>query len=289
MAGPAIQDVSDTAYWIAHHRAVESARPDALFRDPLAARLAGERGRAIAAATPVPHMIGWSVAIRTAIVDDYIRSAVARGADTVVNLGAGLDTRPYRMGLPASLRWVEADYARIIDYKEGVLAGERPSCRLERVKIDLADRSGRKAFFADLDAQAQRLLVLTEGVVPYLTEEEAAALADDLRTLGRLAGWIVEYFSADANKFRRRSGMTKAMQNAPFRFTPDDPIGFFKAHGWRVGEIRYLAEEGDRLDRPMPVNPLLKAVVGFLSLFAPPARRNAFRRFAGYMLLERQG
>ena len=103
MPDSAIKDVSDTAYWIAHHRAAESARPDALFRDPLAGRLAGERGRDIAAAMPVPHMIGWSVAIRTCIVDDYIRSAVARGVDTVVNLGAGLDARRVvsRMPRPA--------------------------------------------------------------------------------------------------------------------------------------------------------------------------------------------
>lgn len=286
MTSSVIRDVSDTAYWIAHHRAVESARPDALFGDPLAARLAGERGREIAAVMPVPHMIGWSVAIRTCIVDDFIRSAVARGVDTVANLGAGLDTRPYRMGLPATLHWVEADYPRIIEYKEKMLAGERPSCRLERVKIDLADRPQRQAFLAGVNARSTRLLVLTEGVVPYLAEEEAAALADDLKALDHVAGWVVDYFSAQAAKFRRRSGMAKAMQNAPFRFTPEDPFAFFAERGWRTTEIRYLTEEGERLRRPMPVNPLLKAVFGILSLFAPPARRNAYRRFAGYMLLE---
>jgi methyltransferase (TIGR00027 family) len=281
-----INDVSDTAYWIAHHRYAESTRPDALFRDPLAGRLAGDRGRDIAAAMPVPHMIAWSVVIRTCIVDDYIRSAVARGTELVLNLGAGLDTRPYRMGLPASLRWVEADYPRIIEHKEALLAGERPSCRLERVKIDLADPSRRRAFLSGMNAQAQRMLVLTEGVVPYLTEQEAGALADDLRALDRVSGWVVDYFSAEANRFRQRSGMKKAMQNAPFRFAPDDPFAFFAAHRWRVGEIRYLPDEGDRLKRPMPVNPLLKAAIGFLSRFAPPERRNAYRRFAGYMLLE---
>jgi O-methyltransferase involved in polyketide biosynthesis len=42
MTDTLIENVSDTAFWIAHYRAVESARPDALFRDPLAALLAGE-------------------------------------------------------------------------------------------------------------------------------------------------------------------------------------------------------------------------------------------------------
>ena len=39
-----IEHVSDTALLVAAFRARESARPDALFRDPLAARVAGEKG-----------------------------------------------------------------------------------------------------------------------------------------------------------------------------------------------------------------------------------------------------
>jgi len=36
-----IEHVTDTAFWIASLRALESERPDALFRDPLAGLLAG--------------------------------------------------------------------------------------------------------------------------------------------------------------------------------------------------------------------------------------------------------
>jgi O-methyltransferase involved in polyketide biosynthesis len=57
MTEPLIRNVSDTAFWIAHHRAIETERPDALFRDPLAARLAGEHGEKIAAAMPTRRMI----------------------------------------------------------------------------------------------------------------------------------------------------------------------------------------------------------------------------------------
>src|SRR6185369_17641435 len=49
MAAPLVSNVSDTARWVATYRAQETARPDALFKDPFAERLAGERGRAIAA------------------------------------------------------------------------------------------------------------------------------------------------------------------------------------------------------------------------------------------------
>ena len=47
MTQPIIRNVSDTARWVAFYRAMESERPDAVFRDPFARRLAGERGEAI--------------------------------------------------------------------------------------------------------------------------------------------------------------------------------------------------------------------------------------------------
>ncbi len=126
MAAPLIENVSDTAFWVAHHRGLEGNRPDALFRDPLALRLAGERGRQIAQSMPHGPMTGWVMAIRTCIIDDYVSAAVADGADTVLNLGAGLDTRPYRMELPTSLTWIEVDYPAVIDFKE---ASSRPRRR----------------------------------------------------------------------------------------------------------------------------------------------------------------
>ena len=59
MREPLISNVSDTARWMAAERAVESVRPDALFIDPFANRLAGDRGRAIAATAPRLTRNGW--------------------------------------------------------------------------------------------------------------------------------------------------------------------------------------------------------------------------------------
>lgn len=286
MTAPPIKDVSDTAFWVAHCRALESERPDALFRDPLAARLAGERGKKITEAMPTSCIVAWTMAIRTCIIDDYIRSAVTRGIDTVLNLGAGLDTRPYRMELPAELHWVEADYPHLIEYKENALRGEQPSCRLEFAKVDLADASERRALFERANAGARQILVLTEGVVPYLSYEEAAALADDLRALDHARYWLVDYFSPEAMQYRKRIGMGRQMQNAPFRFTPADWFGFFKQHGWRSREIRYLAEEAERLRRPIPLPRLMKIAMTIGAPFISKRRRITFERFAGYVLLE---
>ena len=111
-----ISDVSETSLWVARYRAREAERPDALFRDPLAARLAGERGRAIAESIHASRYTGWSVVIRTVVIDAYIKELVRKGIDTVINLGAGLDARPYRLDLPPSLRWFEVDYPHMIEF-----------------------------------------------------------------------------------------------------------------------------------------------------------------------------
>jgi hypothetical protein len=87
-------------------------------------------------------------------------------------------------------------------------------------------------------------------------------------------------------KFRHRKGLGKKMQNAPFKFAPGDWFGFFRQHGWQSKEIRWLADEGERQRRPIPLPPLAKVAVKFWGLFLSKERRAELRKFAGYVLLE---
>ncbi len=279
-----IQTVSDTAFMVAGFRALETERSAPLFRDPLAWKLAGDHGRNILATVPRSFVGAWSVVIRTVIIDDFIREAIAGGVDTVLNLGAGLDTRPYRMDLPSSLRWIEVDFPHVIELKETRLAGERPNCRLDRIKLDLTDPSLRRKLFAEVNAAAGNVLVLTEGVVPYLTEDDVGELADELRQIDKVRFWIVDYFSPQALRFGRKL-RARFMRNAPFLFQPNDWFSFFGRHGWSPAEIRYIAEEAERLDRPIPLPFRMKALMMVTGLFASRARRAAMKRFAAYVLL----
>jgi methyltransferase (TIGR00027 family) len=285
VANSLVEDVSDTAFWVAHHRGMEGERADALFRDPLAARLAGERGRQIARAMPGSRFTSWTIVIRTCIIDDFIRFAIADGVDTVLNLGAGLDTRPYRMDLPATLTWIEADYPSVIAFKEEQLASERPRCRLVRHGCDLADKGARTRFLADAQARAGKMLVLTEGVILYLPEAAVAELADDLRRLDRAAYWIVDYLSPLAAKLRPKK-MNKILSNAPLQFQPADWYGFFETHGWRCKEMRYMSEEGERLNRRPELSLWAKLMWAVRIVIASKKKREAFRKVAGYALME---
>jgi O-methyltransferase involved in polyketide biosynthesis len=190
------------------------------------------------------------------------------------------------MDLPASLQWFEADQPHVIGYKEERLSSETPRCRLERVKIDLSDAAARRELLSRINARAPKLLVMTEGVLPYLTAEQVGALADDLHGLRKICCWITEYHSPESVKYRERAGMRQKMQNAPFRFKPDDWFGFFRQHGWEAKEIRYLAEEADRVRRPIPLPLIPKIFFTIRALAASRERRAAFREFAAYVLLE---
>lgn len=128
---PLIENISDTAKWVAVFRADESERPDAIFHDPFARRLAGERGEQIANTIEFSRNNSWSFVARTFLFDEFIKQHIELGYDMVVNLASGLDTRPYRMQLPASLKWIEVDLPGIMNYKQTILANEKPNCKLQ--------------------------------------------------------------------------------------------------------------------------------------------------------------
>jgi O-methyltransferase involved in polyketide biosynthesis len=172
----------------------------------------------------------------------------------------------------------------MIELKESRLAGERARCTLERVKLDLSDVPARRKFLGDIAARFKRVLVLTEGVVLYLTVDAAAQLAEDLRAQQTFAQWIVDYLSPSAVRYSQRSGV--AMRNAPFLFDPEDVFAFFQSHGWGTKEVRYLWDEGQKLGRPLPLPATVTRLLWLRRLFMSHARRKEAQRFMGYMLLE---
>lgn len=277
-----IQHVSDTAIWVATFRADESRRPDALFRDPLAALLTEERGLEIVGKMPLSPVISWSVVIRTCIIDSFIQEAITEGVDTILNLGAGLDTRPYRMSLPAGVRWIEVDFPALIHEKSEALSGQMPVCQLERVAVDLSNADARRALLKRINSESNKVLVITEGVVLYLSNEDVSALAQDLRAQSQFKYWVVEYFNPALMKRMLRGTVQRKLKNAPLKFNPSHWEEFYDQRGWKPKEIRYLTEEGERLKRPAPWS-------GFLNLFRlflSKAKISKIKRMSGYALME---
>ena len=281
---PLIRNVSDTAYWVAMYRAAESARPDALFHDAWAESLAGARGREILAGMPDGRRWGWPMIVRTAVMDEMIEREAAAGIDTVVCLAAGLDMRPFRLALPASLRWVEVDLPAILAEKTAIVGGEAPRCALERFAADPAYPSARREALARATAGAKRTLVVAEGLLVYLEEPQVAGLAGDLAALPSAELWLIDLAHPRLLLWMKKQwGAAAADGGATFKFAPAAGTAFFEPHGWREREFRGAMAEARRLHRTMP-GAWVYAIMG---LFMSPRTRAMYRRFSGYVLLER--
>lgn len=280
-----VAHVSDTALWVAVHRAMESKRKDALFRDPHAERLAGERGKEIVGQLDRGTSTAWSIITRTAVLDELIMAAIRDGADTVLNLAAGLDTRPYRLPLPADTRWLEVDFPAMIAYKESKLADARPVCRLERVALDLTDRPARQSLFTRVNEESRQALVITEGLLIYLEQDDVAALAQDLHAMAHFGRWIADVLTQELLEWLlKKQFKTFATGSVQMHFAPPGGIAYFEQFGWRAQTVRRITVESRRLNRQMPRQSLYR----LLAMLSPRHVRERFAKFETYFLtLER--
>jgi methyltransferase (TIGR00027 family) len=278
---PLIRNISDTARWVAVYRAQESERPDALFRDPLARRLAGERGVQIVDSLPDKDRHAWAFVTRTVLFDRFILEQVRQGADMVINLAAGLDARPYRMPLPPTLQWIEVDLPELLTYKEEVLAGETPVCALERVRMDLADGSARRDLFAELSRRAKRALAATEGLLVYLAPEEVGSLARDLAAPDSIQSWVTDLTSPGLMRMiQRQIGPHLSRAQAPFKFAPEEGPEFFSRYGWRPRDVCSTFQTAARLKR-------IPFLLRLLAMIPESKGRQGSRPWSGTCLLEK--
>jgi len=198
------QGASWTATLVALYRAIESARPAStrLFEDPLAPVFLGWRLRCavhlsrlpiVGAAFPWSLIDGhWAgprgtVAVRTRYIDDVLGDALRNGVDQVVILGAGFDSRAYRIRGIDRARVFEVDHPATQARKKAVVTrrlGRLPAHvtllpmdfttdSLDTVMATAGYRSGARAFF------------ICEGVTHYLSASAVDAL---FRFVARSAG-----------------------------------------------------------------------------------------------------
>jgi len=256
---PVIRNISDTAAWVAIYRAWESEREDAVFRDPFARRLAGARGEEIMQKISAAKKYAWSYVARTYLFDTFVAKEVAAGADMVVNLAAGLDTRPYRMQLPASLQWIDVDLPDLLSYKQDILRGEKPACKYESVALDLSNATARRELFASLGRRAKRVMTMSEGLLVYLTADEVCQLGKDLAAQPTFQRWATDLISPGLLKMlQKQIGSPLRDAGAPLKFAPENGPEFFINCGWKPIEVRSMLHTAAQLKR----------APFFLSLFA---------------------
>lgn len=249
-----LKSVSDTAWWTAAGRFLESNRDDALFKDPLAGLLI--EGHPLNSSTRTPdeedskRSLSWSMAVRTKLLDDLVMELVnGKKVDAIVNLACGLCTRVFRLPLPQDFRWVEVDFNPVIEYKKEKLSPIAPPCQLEFRSIDLRQPEARQALLKDVSSYG-RVAVITEGLLLYLPEEHVAGLAKEFLQYN-VRYWLSDFYVDPEKRLLARPEMYEAMKKADalFRFNPAEKLGFFAKHGWRLQREYNFVTEGIRLNR----------------------------------------
>lgn len=252
-------DVSSTSVLIAHFRALESTRDDALFEDPLASALVEASGLPVGQAK-LEHVITSrvyeSVAARTRYLDDRIEAAVSRGARQVVLPAAGLDTRAYRLGLPDDVAFFEVDLENVFAFKEPVLEQSNAKATGPRsvVPADLTGDWVKQLTAAGFDADVPTVWVL-EGILMYLTDEQNDQILDELSAVSAPGSELLFVSFAPGmiaeEQTKELAGMATAA-GIGFKSHVADPVAWVGARGWVIADQTTIKEFGATIGRDVP-------------------------------------
>lgn len=250
---PVIRHVSDTAWLVAAMRVIESERSDALFKDPLAIRLLGEKGQGlIDLIKKRAEDYSWFIAVRTIVIDRWVGEIIqSQSVDAVVNLAAGLCTRPYRLKLPSQLHWIDVDFAPVIEHRRRCLVGQMPTCQMDSVAVDLSIDADRRDFLQKISGQYKHILVITEGLLPYLNTSVVEHLADDLHAQASVQFWLTDMYGASAWSGEHQSEWQKALQvtDAKLEFLFSHSAQDLVDRGWELINSENFVKVGEVLQR----------------------------------------
>jgi O-methyltransferase involved in polyketide biosynthesis len=118
---------------------------------------------------------------------------------------------------------------------------------LTRTAVDLADPHTRDAFFDEALDGATKALVLTEGLLMYLEDRDVVALSEAIKR-PEVAWWMLDFAGPGLKKMMNKK-MAGMLQNAPFKFAPENGLAFFEDLGWRTVEVESLFVAAHRFRR----------------------------------------
>jgi O-methyltransferase involved in polyketide biosynthesis len=187
------------------------------------------------------------------------------------------------MQLPQSLLWVEVDLPEILEYKEEILRQDKPVCRLERMRLDLANASARRDVFDVLAGRGTRTLIISEGLLIYMTAEQVSELARDLARTANFQSWVCDIASPRLLQMIQKGTKVEfGKGESPMKFAPAEGPQFFRAHGWEPVEVHSTLKTAARLKR---LSPLMR----FFALFPEDPNRMGNRPWSGGLLLRKVG
>ncbi|HSB02555.1 MAG TPA: class I SAM-dependent methyltransferase [Anaerolineales bacterium] len=164
--------VSETLFIPLWARAAESLQPDPIISDPMAVDLLEKIDYDFD-----KFRYAWKtqlgIAIRTEIIDHaVVRYLGQQIRPIVVNLGAGLDTRYYRM-CDAKVEWYELDLPEVMDFRRRFIVEGPHHKYIAKSMLDYT-------WMDEVLDKGVPVLIIAEGILMYLRETEVRTLFDKL-------------------------------------------------------------------------------------------------------------
>ncbi|MEU1623637.1 SAM-dependent methyltransferase [Streptomyces sp. NPDC005722] len=200
---------------------------------------------------------------RTPFYDRHILREVAQRRRQVVILGAGLDSRAFRLGLPAEATVFEVDQAAVLEFKHDVLKKNNrvPTCHRKTLTADVTAGFSEPLRAEGFDPTMPVIWVL-EGLLMYLTEDAANRLMAEMARSSASGSVILsEYFvrpwknpdvrydSLDAETQEAWDLLMKAFLYGPVHHRPGE---WLTSHGWIPTEVTTITAEAGKEGRAIP-------------------------------------
>src|SRR4029079_10265990 len=235
-----MKPISKTAFYCCGVRMQDAEREQPVCGDTYARVFMNEQGLEILEGFKDETRPNSSNVARHRIIDDLLRQELLANPNrTVVIIGAGFDTRAFRL---KGGTWIELDEPQVITYKEERLPAATSDNELQRISIDFATESLEQKL-ASFSGRSP-VTVVIEGVLMYL---EKAAIDQSLQTLRRLFPQHKlicdlmnrEFFEKNASTVHEKlTGM-----GASFKFMADNPADVFVRNGYRQLEEIPIVEK----------------------------------------------
>jgi hypothetical protein len=116
--------------------------------------------------------------------------------------------------------------------------------------LDLSNVNARRELFTELGRRGKKALVLSEGLVVYLTRDEVGTLTRDLSEPPSFQNWVLDLVSPGLLKMMQKNfGTPLAAAGSAFKFGPEEGPEFFLPFGWQTAEVHSLLKTAARLRR----------------------------------------
>ncbi|NET59597.1 MAG: SAM-dependent methyltransferase [Symploca sp. SIO2E6] len=235
--------VSLSSRMMAAVRAIETQRNDGLFKDPLAAKLAGEE--LIAEITPSAQKYEDNgtpiVIVRTRFFDDFLMSEAASIRQVVI-LGAGMDTRAFRLPWQSDTQIYELDRPEVMEYKTSVLGDIQSKCERHLISVDLTEPWAEQLIASGYQVEIPSVWLM-EGVLYYLSDQEVHKLLKVITQLSVPLSWL----GADLiNSYFVWKSTGKLSQH--WQYGCDEPEKLLSTYNWEASVLQ-AGEEGANYGR----------------------------------------